>query len=93
MKTFKDKTVKVLDSVDCDCCGQSTDTMNMGPSWATLEATWGYGCILDGIKYDIDLCQNCFIEVIEFIKNKRKKILGPFVYPYETDPLKGEQYL
>ena len=92
MKTHKEEIRKVIDNVICDCCGQSTDTMNMGPSWASLEATWGYGCKYDGMEYNIDLCENCFTEVIDFLKKKRKKILGPFTYPHKEDPLLGTSY-
>ena len=92
MKTHKEEIRKVIDNVICDCCGQSTDTMNMGPSWATLEATWGYGSKHDGTEYNIDLCENCFTEVIDFIKKKRKIILGPFNHPYNHDPLTGKSY-
>lgn len=93
MRTYKEEIRKVVDQVYCDCCGKSTNTINMGPSWAELNATWGYGCINDGMQYDIDLCENCFTDIITFIKNTRKKILGPFKYPYETDPLNGKCYL
>lgn len=92
MKTYREEIKKVIDNVICDCCGQSTDTMNMGPSWASLEATWGYGCKDDGMEYNIDLCENCFVEITDFIKNKRKTILGPLNYPYDYDPLKGKRY-
>ena len=92
MKIYREVVRKEIDDVICDCCGQSSDTMNMGPSWASLEATWGYGCKDDGMNYDIDLCENCFIEVLRFIKEKRRKVLGPLKYPYEKDPLNGERY-
>lgn len=94
MKTYKEEVKKVLDDVLCDCCGQSTNTIDLvGPSWAELNATWGYGCINDGIQYDIELCENCFLSIIDFIKTKRKNILGPFNYPYDHDPLDGKNYL
>lgn len=93
MRTYKEEIRKVVDQVYCDCCGKSSNIINMGPSWAELNATWGYGCINDGMQYDIDLCENCFTDVIGFIKNSRRKILGPFKYPYETDPLNGKCYL
>lgn len=92
MKTYKEQIRKVTDNVICDCCGQSCDTMNMGPSWASLEATWGYGCKNDGVEYDIDLCEQCFEEIICFIKGKRKRILGPLKYPHDNDPLEGKTY-
>lgn len=93
MKTFKDKTIKVIDDVHCDACGKSTTNyINVGPDYASIESCWGYGSKNDGTKYNIELCENCFFEVLNFIKQKRKKILGPFNYPYDTDPLDGIDY-
>lgn len=92
MRTFKEKTIKVVDDVNCDACGKST-TICDGPDYATLESSWGYGSKHDGTKYSIDLCESCFFEVLGFIKEKRRKVLGPFNYPYEKDPLEGTQYL
>ena len=92
MKTYKEEIRKVIDNVNCDSCGKSTNTMNMGPSWATLGATWGYGCKDDGMEYDIDLCEDCFAEVLHFIKDKKRKVLGTFNYPYDHDPLNGKRY-
>ena len=31
MKTYKEEIRKAIDNVICDCCGQSCDTINMGP--------------------------------------------------------------
>jgi len=94
MKTWKTKTTKVVDDVSCDCCGKSTTNYSdVGPDYATLESCWGYGSIHDGYKYDIDICENCFVDVINFIKEKRCKVLGPFKYPYDNDPLEGIEYL
>ncbi len=94
MKTWKKKTVKVIDDVNCDCCGKSTiNYHDVGPDYATLESCWGYGSVNDGSKYNIDLCESCFFEVLSFIKEKRRQILGPFKYPYNNDPLEGIEYL
>ena len=49
--------------------------------------------VLKGTKYNIDLCEGCFTEVLNFIKEKRRKVLGPFNYPYNKDPLDGTEYL
>jgi hypothetical protein len=93
MKTFKEKKMRTVDDVHCDVCGKSTtNNINVGPDYATLESCWGYGSKNDGTKYHIELCETCFFEVLNFIKQKRKKILGPFNYPYDTDPLDGIDY-
>ena len=99
MKTWKNKTVKVIDQISCDCCGQSCtkEVPTIKPSfdheYATIEATWGYFSNQDGTKYSVELCEDCFNEVLGFLKDKRRKILGPFNYPYSKDPLDGESYL
>jgi hypothetical protein len=94
MKIFKEQRRRVVDDVSCDICGKSTtNNTNVGPDYATLESCWGYGSKHDGSKYDIELCETCFFEVLNFIKDKRRKILGPFNFPYDTDPLKGVEYL
>jgi hypothetical protein len=94
MRTFKDKTIQVVDDVNCDACGKSTtNNTNIGPDYAILESCWGYGSKDDGTKYNIDLCEECFFEVLSFIKEKRRQILGPFKYPFDNDPLEGVEYL
>jgi hypothetical protein len=94
MKTFKEKKIRTVDDIHCDVCGKSTtNTTNVGPDYATLESCWGYGSKNDGTKYNIELCETCFFEVLNFINDKRRKILGPFNFPYDTDPLKGVEYL
>jgi len=93
MKTFKEKIIKVVEDINCDACGKSTTNYtDVGPDYATLESCWGYGSKNDGIKYSIELCENCFFEVIGFIKDKRRNVLGTFNYPYDNDPLNGVEY-
>ena len=94
MKTFKEKTIRIIADIVCDACGKSTtNDINIGPDYATLESCWGYGSSNDGSKYNIDLCESCFFDVLSFIKDKRREVLGPFNYPYDTDPLEGVEYL
>jgi hypothetical protein len=93
MRTYKTEPKKVVDDIVCDCCGKSTTNIEqVGPDYATLESCWGYGSSYDGIKYDIQFCETCFSEIIETIKQKRKKILDPMTYPYSDDPLDGTTY-
>lgn len=94
MRTYKTEPKKVIDEILCDCCGQSCTITEpvVEHEYAELIATWGYFSNQDGSQFDIDLCENCFNDVLEFIKNKRKKILGPFNYPNKIDPLEGTCY-
>lgn len=92
MRTYKTVKRKVEDQVRCDICDYLCTNDQLGSEYATLEAMWGYNSSKDGKKYDIQLCESCFDEIIEWMKQKRKKILGCFSYPHETDPLKGQTY-
>lgn len=93
MRTYKDKTVKVLDQTLCDVCGKTcTDDFYNNHENATLEALWGYNSGRDGERFEIHLCENCFGETLGFLRDKRKEILGPFQYPYDHDPLTGSPY-
>jgi hypothetical protein len=94
VRTYKDKTIKSVDTIYCDACGANTTNYDfVGPDFATLEATWGYGSANDGTKFDIQLCEKCFYKVLESIKDKRRRVLGPFKYPYDNDPLNGSEYI
>lgn len=91
MKTFKKKTVKVTDKIYCDSCGENC-SKDIGHEYAELSATWGYCSNQDGLQYDIQICESCFNEVIDFLQKKRKRILSSFKYPYKQDPLEGKSY-
>lgn len=95
MKTFKTKKIKVVEHIYCDGCGEScTKGTDLNPTieheYGELSGTWGYFSNQDGTQYDIQLCEKCFNEVIDFLKKKRKETLGPFRYPYKQDPLEGK---
>jgi hypothetical protein len=98
MRTFKEKLTKVVDQISCDCCGQSctkefpTIEPSFDHEYATIEATWGYFSEQDGTKYSVELCESCFNEVLTFLKEKRRKVLGTFTYSYDDDPLNGVKY-
>lgn len=87
MKTFKKKTVKVLDQTICDVCGKTcTDDFYNNHENATLEATWGYNSRSDGTKFEIHLCENCFYITISFLRNQRSQ----YIPVPEKDPFEGQ---
>lgn len=93
MKTFKEKITQVVDHIFCDVCGKTcTDDFYNSHENATLEAIWGYKSQHDLEKYEIHLCESCFFDVINFMKEQRRKVLGSLNYPYDKDPLNGEGY-
>ena len=89
MKTYKKVTKKVEDKVICDVCGKICTNDNYGSEYATVEALWGYSSSRDGEKFDIQLCENCFGDMLGWMRNKRKEYLGPFSFPHNKDQLKG----
>ena len=86
MRTYKEKTVKVVDTIMCDACGKNCTDDYGNHENATLEAVWGYWSRKDNQRFDIHLCENCFDETLDFLRKKRKNILEPFTYPYDQDP-------
>lgn len=92
MKTYKKKTVKTIDQVYCDSCGSNCTKDQLGYEYGVLEASWGYSSKQDGTNYEIHLCEICFMEVVDFLKKKRKRVLGCFNYPHKEDPLEGKSY-
>lgn len=93
MQTHKNKTIKVIDQVYCDSCGSNCSRDQLGNEYGVLEAKWGYSSKQDGTVYEIHLCENCFMETVNFIKDKRRRTLGCFNYPYDYDPLEGKSWL
>ena len=98
MKTYKKKLTKVVDQILCDCCGQSctkefpTTKPSFDHEYASIEATWGYLSNQDGTVYDIQICESCFNEVLQYMKQIRKRILGSLKYPHNIDNLEGKSY-
>jgi len=98
MKTYKNKTIKVHDKTFCDCCGkQCTDDFYNENEYATLEASWGYNSGRDGERFDIHLCENCFGDVLGFLKDKRFSYFGAEPNKEwgiaKDDPFKGSKYM
>jgi hypothetical protein len=89
MRTYKKVTTKVEDQVICDVCGKICTNDNYGSEYATVEALWGYSSSRDGEKFDIQLCENCFGDMLGWMRNKRKEYLGSFSFPHNKDPLRG----
>lgn len=79
----------MIDKTYCDICGSCCTEDGFGDEYATLEALWGYYSSKDGAKFDIQICERCFDDTIEWMRQKRKFYLRPFNYPYEIDPLKN----
>jgi hypothetical protein len=90
MRTYKTVKKQVEDQVLCDVCGKVCTDDNYISEYATVEAMWGYASSMDGTKFDIQLCENCFGDMIGWMREKRKEYLAPFDYPYDKDPFRGQ---
>lgn len=68
-KYFKKNNLK---EVICDSCKNSCKK-EFDFEYATLNAHWGYGSKKDGDVYQIDLCEDCFDKISDFLKIKPTK--------------------
>lgn len=89
MKTYKTVKRKVEDKVICDVCGKTCTNDFYEKEYATVEASWGYGSKQDGSKFDIQLCENCFMIAVSFLRNQRSK----HIPTPKNDPLNGKDWL
>lgn len=77
MKKIAEKTIEVIDDVTCDVCGKSCKDHIDNIESALLSAYWGYSSKKDGLNYEVDLCENCFDKVLEFIAKIKGSIVNP----------------
>lgn len=81
MKKYKTQQARVLADILCDVCSKSCkcypDVEDEGCKeerdfeLATLSATWGYRSRKDGESYHLDLCEDCFDDVVKHIETRR----------------------
>ena len=90
MRTYKTEPKKVVDKIYCDACGEDC-SKSIDHEYAELTASWGYCSKQDGMQYNIEMCENCFDEVLTFIKQIRS--ITPRNYPHKYNPLDGKAYL
>lgn len=88
------KTIQVQENtlVDllCDVCGKSCrhdvcfKHPDYGFEFATIKAKWGYFSDSDGKSYKIEICEDCFYDMLAYFKLRCKtdgKALDP-AYEY-----------
>jgi len=70
MRVYKEQRVpcKILQSVTCNLCGKEDRNDLMLPSTEEFEVTWGYGSRLDNNTYKFDICDECFLALINMFK-------------------------
>jgi hypothetical protein len=72
MKKYKTRQAKALVDICCDVCDKSCKTPLDDYEVATLSAQWGYHSRKDGESYHVDLCEDCFDEVVTYVNKMRK---------------------
>lgn len=80
MKKIAKRSVKVVTDITCDGCGGSVvpevqksynENLNDFSEFGVLEASYGYGSNQDGDSFHFDLCETCFGELANKVKELR----------------------
>ena len=64
--------IDAVTDVVCDVCRCSTRLDTGGHQFGTLRAHWGYGTAHDGERYELHLCEGCFIQALACLKQERR---------------------
>lgn len=74
MREYKAVEIKVdkVDKVFCNMCEQPIKTDKSGNlyDYIHISKKWGYNSNMDGEKHEIDLCQECYKNIIDKFKIK-----------------------
>lgn len=79
MKKIAQKTIEIIDDVECDICGKTCKDHIDNIESATLSAYWGYSSKKDGQSFEVDICENCFDKTLEFLAKLKGKIISPII--------------
>jgi len=75
-----DNAVEIVVDITCDACGGSVvpdihktyrDNLNDFSELGVLQASYGYGSSHDGDSFHFDLCEACFGELVDRIRELR----------------------
>ncbi|NDD53744.1 hypothetical protein EBZ39_07675 [bacterium] len=69
MKKYEKQRPSMLVVVDvfCDVCEKSCKTPINDYEYAKLKAVWGYSSRKDGTTCEMELCEDCFDDVVKHI--------------------------
>ena len=77
MKKLAKKTFEVVDDVVCDVCSKSCKDGLENIESASISAYWGYTSKKDGDQYELDICENCFDKLIQFLNDLKGSEIKP----------------
>lgn len=72
MRIYKKKLKDDLSDLKCDICDNSCKTKLDDYEFASLKAQWGYSSRKDGEECNLEICEDCFDKIMDFIKNIKK---------------------
>ncbi len=69
-KVTETRSVEVVEDIVCDQCGKTTRTDGIieelrSFEYATLSFSGGYSSNYDGLKFELQLCQDCAITIFK----------------------------
>ncbi|MGM7448494.1 UNVERIFIED_ORG: hypothetical protein DFO82_2666 [Idiomarina abyssalis] len=79
MKKTAKMSVEVVTDIVCDKCGESLvpeiqkdyqENLNDFADFGVLKASFGYGSGRDGESFHFDLCEICFMELVNKVMNR-----------------------
>ena len=75
MKKYQEqaRVIPTLVDLSCDACGKSCKTALGDYEHATLKACWGYSSRKDGTTCEIELCEDCFDDLIKHVETRKKQ--------------------
>ena len=56
----------------CDVCRCTTRLDTGENQFGTLQASWGRGTVHDGDRYELHLCEDCFLKTVAYVKQERR---------------------
>lgn len=74
MRKYKKVLKEEVDDVICDICNKSCMIDNCSQDifmaeFAILEASWGYCSKKDETRNKLEICENCYDKIINFIES------------------------
>lgn len=68
MKITEPMEVDALTDVRCDVCDLSTRPASGDFTYGVLQAHWHQGAMHEGERYEIHLCESCFLQSLTLSK-------------------------
>lgn len=74
MKKYEEQLRLALVDVFCDVCEKSCKTPLDDYEFGALKAQWGYSSRKDGKTCEMELCEDCFDDVVKHLKQRKETL-------------------